>query len=114
MELSEKVWNTVNTSITFVTKLKKLGYLPFAIIIVLCLSINTTTLSLFQEGWPQNALQLASVLLLASKTVSGCASGRGLATPAQFVDQVLINYFVSCRQLFYQISIESLVAVAKV
>ncbi|XP_078352521.1 kinetochore-associated protein 1-like isoform X2 [Oculina patagonica] len=41
-----------------------------------------------KEGWPQNALQLASVLLSASKTVSGSASGRGLATPAQFVDQV--------------------------
>ena len=43
---------------------------------------------ILQEGWPQNALQLASVLLSASKSVSGSASGRGLATPGQFVDQV--------------------------
>ena len=42
----------------------------------------------FQDGWPQNALQLASVLLSASKSVSGSALGRGLATPGQFVDQV--------------------------
>lgn len=41
-----------------------------------------------KEGWPQNALQLASVLLCASRSVSGSASGRGLATPAQFSDQV--------------------------
>ncbi|XP_068682913.1 kinetochore-associated protein 1-like isoform X1 [Montipora foliosa] len=41
-----------------------------------------------KEGWPQNSLKLASVFLSASKSVSGSASGRGLATPGQFVDQV--------------------------
>ena len=44
----------------------------------------------FQDGWPRNALQLASVLLSASKSVSGSALGRGLATPGQFVDQVSV------------------------
>ncbi|XP_074632538.1 kinetochore-associated protein 1-like [Acropora palmata] len=41
-----------------------------------------------KDGWPQNALKLAGVFLSASKSVSGSALGRGLATPGQFVDQV--------------------------
>ena len=45
----------------------------------------------FQDGWPQNALKLASVFLSASKSVSGSALGRGLATPGQFVDQVCVS-----------------------
>lgn len=56
--------------------------------------LNKTVL--FQEGWPQNALQLASVLLCASKSVSGSASGSGLATPAQFVDQVFYSLYFHC------------------
>ena len=67
---------------------------PFCIqLVILAFFVSrhykTSSAILFQEGWPQNALQLASVLLSASKTISGSASGRGLATPAQFVDQVL-------------------------
>ena len=41
-----------------------------------------------QDGWPNNALLLANVLLSASKSVSESAFGRGLATPQQFVNQV--------------------------
>ncbi|XP_015749862.1 PREDICTED: kinetochore-associated protein 1-like [Acropora digitifera] len=44
-----------------------------------------------KDGWPQNALKLASVFLSASKSVSGSALGRGLATPGQFVDQVCVS-----------------------
>lgn len=55
---------------------------------------------ILQEGWPQNALQLASVLLSASTSVSGSASGRGLATPGQFVDQVRGKVFSAVPLLF--------------
>lgn len=55
---------------------------------------------ILQEGWPQNALQLASVLLSASKSVSGSASGRGLATPGQFVDQVRGKFLPAVPLLF--------------
>ncbi|RMX40569.1 hypothetical protein pdam_00016563, partial [Pocillopora damicornis] len=57
-----------------------------------------------KEGWPQNALQLASVLLCASKSVSGSASGRGLATPAQFSDQDVDDELASLMKLVQQLT----------
>ena len=61
---------------------------------------------ILQEGWPQNALQLASVLLSASKSVSGSASGRGLATPGQFVDQVRGKVLPAVPLLFTSVELK--------
>ena len=61
---------------------------------------------ILQEGWPQNALQLASVLLSASKSVSGNASGRGLATPGQFVDQVRGKVLPAVPLLFTSVELK--------